>query len=83
MCIYLFSSNLSLDKSVHDAICVLLFLYQNFMKTKCFISKWIHAYKFVPVRILKDHLLLKLENFLKNGISYPIYEQVPLNICQY
>ena len=43
-CFFRFRSKLCHNKSVRDAIRVLLFLYHNFMKTKCFLSNWISAY---------------------------------------
>ena len=45
----IFMRKLYKNKSVSDALGILLFLYDNFVKTKCFLSKWIHACNFVQV----------------------------------
>ena len=39
------------------------------------LSKWIRAYIFVPVRILK-YSLLKIDNFPENEISYSTCERL-------
>ena len=49
------------NKSVCDAIHMLLFYFTFYWK--CFLSKWIYAYNFVPVMIYKKHWLLKIKNF--------------------
>ena len=68
MCGYLFRSKLCLS----EAFQVLLFLYQNFMKTNCFLSKWTCEYNFVPVTTLKNIDFWKSNIFNKTYfISYP------------
>ena len=69
---YLFRSNLCRNKSVYDAIGMFLFVYHNFMKTKYFVSKWIHTYNFVPVRIFKRTLTIDNYKFSHtHTILYP------------
>ena len=53
------------NKSVRDAIRVLLFLYHIFMKTNCFLSKWVRAYYFVLVRTFKNFDFWKSKFFKK------------------
>ena len=43
------------DRSVCDALRILLFYYHNFFKTICFLSKWIRVSNFVQVRVFRKH----------------------------
>ena len=56
-------SKLCWDKSV----CV-MFLYHNFMKTRCFLSKLFHAYNCIQVRILEKHWLFENQKLSQNHI---------------
>ena len=47
------------NKRVRDPLRVLLLTYQNFMKTKCFLSKLTHACNCVQVRILLKNPIFK------------------------
>ena len=65
-----FKTKLCRFNSVRDALRVLLFIYHNFLRTTCFLSKWIRAYNFVPVGILDFWKKSKIKNFHKNDFSY-------------
>ena len=51
MCFYSLRSKLCQDESNHNTIHVIVFVYYDFLKKKCFLSKWIRAYNLVPFRI--------------------------------
>ena len=47
------------NRSICDALCILLFKYHNFLKTIYFLLKWLYGCNFIQVRVLKNYWLLK------------------------
>ena len=69
-------NNLYLNRSVRDALRILLFWYNNFLKTIRFLSKWIRGCNFVQVTVLKKTLTFNIslkQNFKSSSVIEYLY----------
>ena len=80
--------------SVHDALWILFFLYHNFVKTICLLSKWIYACNFVQLskgleKILTFKISLKqilisssVKEYLKYQLALVITSSTDLSLME-